>query len=423
MSVEPAVRRPRILFVNRYYRPDQSATSQLLTDLAEAMAARGHDVHVLCSRQLYGEAASKLPPRELLGGVQVHRLAATRFGRGRLAGRALDYASFYAAGALRLLRLLRAGDVAVVKTDPPLLSLVAAPIARLRGAAFLTWQQDVFPEAATELGANPLPPVIDRLLRGLRDASMRAARVNVLISESMRAHFVARGLPRAKLTVIDNWADAAITPKPPAASALRARLGLQDHFVVGYSGNLGRAHEYATLLGAAAALAPDRSFAFLMIGGGAKMRPLQEAVRARGLGNFRFLPYQPRGELGDSLAAADVHLAILMPALEGLILPSKLYGILAAGRPVVFIGDRGGGVAGIVRGAHCGHVVDIGDAAGLAAVLRRMRGDASGLAAMGAAARAAYTARYSADVAVSKWLDALDVKPARRGADARTPAP
>ena len=129
----------RVVFVNRYYDPDQSATSQMLTDLAKGLAANGFDVHVVSSRQLYDDPGTRLAPDETLFGVRVHRVATTRFGRNRLLGRAVDYASFYVTCAIMFLKLLRRGDVLVAKTDPPLLSILAAPIAKTKRAALINW--------------------------------------------------------------------------------------------------------------------------------------------------------------------------------------------------------------------------------------------------------------------------------------------
>ncbi len=284
---------PRIVFVNRYYDPDQSATSQMLTDLARGLAASGYEAHVVCSRQLYDDAAMRLMSNEVRFGVRVHRVATTHFGRASLPGRAMDYASFYVTCAFMLLRLLRPGDVLVAKTDPPLLSILAAPIARLRRTMLINWQQDVFPEVASHLGANPLPRWLDRRLRRLRDASLNAAGMNVVIGGRMREYFAARGIPQDKLCVIENWADGEmIKPKATQASALRANLGLADRFIVCYSGNLGRAHEFGTLLAAAQLLQRDSRIVFLFIGGGTQMERLKQAVAERGLDRFRFLPYQ-----------------------------------------------------------------------------------------------------------------------------------
>jgi colanic acid biosynthesis glycosyl transferase WcaI len=397
------------VFLNRYFHPDESATSQMLTDLAQALAMRGFEVHVLCSRQLYDDAHARLPARERVRGVEVHRVATTRFGRFRLPGRALDYASFYLSAAVCLLKILRRGDVIIAMTDPPLLSMLAAPIAAVKRATLINWQQDVFPEVASHLGVNPLPAAADRFLRRLRDASLRSAITNVLVGERMREYFALRGIPMAKLLVIENWSDAnAIQPKPAAASALRNALCLGDRFVVGYSGNLGRAHEIDTLLDAAQALKEEPAFLFLMQGGGAKMAALKHAVNDRKLENFQFLDYQPRAALEDSLAAADVHLVSLLPALEGLIVPSKLYGILAAGRPVIFIGDADGDVGRVILDAQCGRTVAVGDSRGLVETLRQLQARPELRAEMGVRARALLCEKYTAQRACERWVTLLE---------------
>lgn len=398
----------RIVFVNRYYDPDQSATSQMLTDLARGLAAQGHDVHVVCSRLLYDDPAARMAISELLQGVRVHRVATTRFGRHHLPGRAVDYASFYLASAVKLLHLLRRGDVLVAKTDPPLLSILAAPIAIGKRVMLINWQQDVFPEVASQLGANPLPRPLDALLRRVRDVSLRAATSNVVIGGRMREYLSSRQIPQGKLRVIENWADdRAIQPKPQSTSVLRARLGLLDRFVVCYSGNLGRAHEFETMLGAAEVLRVDPKFAFLIIGGGAKVEALKQGVAHLGLDNFWFLPPQPRDTIEDSLAAADVHLVSLLPSLEGLIVPSKLYGILAAGRPLIFIGDPDGEVARVVRSAQCGSQVGVADIDGLANLLRQLAAAPEACAVMGAQARRALCEEFSLKRATERWLRLL----------------
>ncbi|HEY0802058.1 MAG TPA: glycosyltransferase family 4 protein, partial [Steroidobacteraceae bacterium] len=340
----------KIVFVNRYFYPDQSATSQLLTDLAPALAQSGFTVHVICSRQRYDNPAARLSTQESIGEVTVHRIWTTRFGRDRLWGRAVDYATFYCSSAFAMLRLLHQGDAVIAKTDPPLISIVAMVAAKFKGAHLINWLQDIFPEVASLLGANPLPRPLDALLRRCRDQSLRSARVNVVLGECMRDRLLRLGVPANRIQIIENWAECGVdAPKAAALSALRAQVALTDKFVVGYSGNLGRAHEFQTLLRAAEILKGDGEIVFLMIGGGAGMVKLLEATIERGLSNFLFLPYQPRETLADSLAASDVHWVSLLPELEGLIVPSKFYGILAAARPTVFIGDTDGELARAIR--------------------------------------------------------------------------
>jgi colanic acid biosynthesis glycosyl transferase WcaI len=223
------IRQSRVVFVNRYFYPDLSATSQMLSDLAWRLIQQGIEVHVVCSDRLYDHPGNKLPAEETIRGVHVHRAWTSHFGRKRLQGRALDYASFYLMGSAKLFRLLRRGDTVVAKTDPPLISIVAAVIAKLRGARLVNWLQDVFPEVASHLGANPLPPWLDNRLKKLRDYSLSAALTNVVLGTRMREHLEARNIPLERIRIIENWADGdAVTPKPIESCELRAQLGINS---------------------------------------------------------------------------------------------------------------------------------------------------------------------------------------------------
>jgi glycosyltransferase involved in cell wall biosynthesis len=413
----------RVVFVNRYFHPDLSATSQLLTDLASGLAKSGAEVHVICSRQRYDDAGVRLASHESFGAVSVHRVWTTRFGRRHLVGRALDYATFYLSSAIAMLQLLTRGDTVVAKTDPPLLSLVAMVAAKLKGAQLINWLQDVFPEVASRLGANPLPPLLDVWLRRCRNFSLRSARMNVVLGERMRDHLRRAGVPADQVAIIENWAE--LQPDPPklsSNSSLRASLGLDDRFVVAYSGNLGRAHEYRTVLGAAEMLQGHPTILFLMVGGGVGMSQLQRDVCSRGLQqSFRFLDYQPREKLSDCLAAADVHWVSLRPSLEGLVVPSKYYGILAAGRPVIFIGDSDGELARDIRGGACGATVEMHDSARLAQLLTSWQADPALLLRLGASGYRHYCERFSAKRAFDQWLDIL--KSGSRAGVVSAPAP
>jgi hypothetical protein len=258
----------RVLFVNRYFHPDHSATSQMLSDLAFHLAERGRNVAVVTSRQRYDDARAKLPARETIAGLQVQRVWSARFGRGFLPGRAIDYATFYISAFFALLRNTSRDSTIVALTDPPLISVVAALAAMLRGARLINWTQDLFPEVAEALGMRAL-----RVLRRARDWSLRRAQTNVALGNSMAAR-----LPNP--IVIHNWADAALHPVDIP----------HDRFVVGYSGNLGRAHDAQTMLAAIRKLRDDKSIEFVITGGGAQL----EAIRAERLPNVRFAGYAPR---------------------------------------------------------------------------------------------------------------------------------
>jgi glycosyltransferase involved in cell wall biosynthesis len=404
-----AVRVPRVVFVNRYFFPDQSATSRMLSDLAFRLAEHGVSVAVVTSRQLYENPRAALPAHEVVGGVSIHRVSTATRGRSRLLGRALDYVSFHVAAGIELLKRLARGDVVVAKTDPPLISIVVSRVAWLRGAVLVNWLQDLFPEVATVLTPDLIPKWVQRRLVAARDRSLRRAAMNVVLGGSMRRRLLAAGIDAARIRIVPNWADAAsIVPQPAEASVTRQRLGLAGRFVIGYSGNLGRAHEFDTLVGAARLLRADSRFAFLITGSGAKADALRDSVRVEGLDNFLFQPFQPAEHLSDSLAAADVHFVSLLPALEGLIVPSKIYGILAAGRPTLFAGDTAGDLARLVMEEGCGIAVAVGDSARLAAELTALHESPARLQSMGARARELALSRYTSEHAVADWLGFLE---------------
>ena len=391
----------KVVFVNRFYAPDHSATSQMLTDLAVGLAARGMDIHVVTSRLRYDDPSALLAPSERLDGVTVHRVRTSTFGRGGLPGRAVDYMTFYLSAGTRLVSLVRRGDIVVAMTDPPLISVAAGWAARLRGAHLVNWLQDVFPEVAAELGFSVARGFPGRTLAWLRDGSLRKARANVVLGQRMRDRVSAMNVEASSIITIPNWADgAAVRPVPRDANPLRCEWGLCDRFVVGYSGNMGRAHEFLTLVEAAAVL-PD--VVFLFIGGGAQKAQVEAIAAEKGLENLLFKPYQPRERLAESLSVADVHVVTLRPELEGLVVPSKFYCIAAAGRPTIFIGDPDGEIASDVRAAGCGRCVRQGDAQQLIAALRELREDHALLEQTGKDARRAFEERYDKPMAIDAW--------------------
>lgn len=357
--------------MNRYFYPDHSATSQIATDLAAHLASRGWEVRAITSRQRYDDPRARLSARETVNGVYIERVWSTRFGRAGLMGRAIDYLTFYL-GAFFAMRRWR-DSVIVAMTDPPLLSIVAS----LASKRVVNWVQDLFPEVAEALGIR-VP-----LVRRFRDWSLRRARANVVLGGLMAAR-----VPRA--VVIHNWADADLRP-----------MDREGPFAVGYSGNLGRAHDFATVLGAMKRLPEVR---FVFTGGGAQLATVKRDAGR----NVEFRDYVARQELSTSLSSVDAHLVTLKPALEGLIVPSKFYGILAVGRPVLYIGARDGELARLIDTYHCGIVVDEGDVEGLVRAIDTLARDRAGAVAMGARGRELYLARFAPRHAFAAWERVLE---------------
>jgi glycosyltransferase involved in cell wall biosynthesis len=392
----------RLLLLNRYFWPDISATSQLASDLAFELAGRGVEVTAICSRQLYVDAAAHLPANEMHRGVQIVRIAATRFGRFRLAGRALDYASYYAAATWVLWRRARRGNVVIAMTDPPLLGVAAATICRLRGAVLVQWLQDAFPEVALRVGVLP-DGILAHLLQRLRNRSLRRSQAVVVVGERVATR-LAPHCARPPV-LIPNWA---LEEDGESHSPLRSEWGLDRHFVVGYSGNMGRAHRLRGLIDAAALLRDLPGVRFVLIGGGAQRTALEQHASATGVTNVEFRPYQPREKLRDTLCVPDLHVVSLDESLEGLILPSKFVGAIALSRPVLWIGDPNGEIGTLIRSSGCGVTVPSGEPVVLAALLRELALDhAAGggrLATMAAAARSLWQARFRRQAALQAWM-------------------
>jgi glycosyltransferase involved in cell wall biosynthesis len=409
----------KIVFINRYFHPDQSATSQMLSSVAFSLAAQGHDVRVITSRLLYDDAQEPLAQSETVKGVQVHRVRTTSFGRRGLRGRAVDYLTFWVSAGGALWRLTERGDVVVAKTDPPLLSVLAWPLARWRGAHAVNWLQDIYPETAEALGMGQgrIGRALFGVLRGLRDRSLRAAAMNVALGERMAAFLKSRGVAGERIRVIANFADdAVIRPAPASAdSSMRREWGLNGAFVVGYSGNLGRAHEYETLLDAMTridarqrrASQEARRIAFLFVGGGALYDRLKSEVAERRLAIAQFRPFQPADKLSGSLAVPDLHLVSLRPELEGFIVPSKFYGITAAERPTLYLGDEDGEIARLIARHRCGVTVPLGDGARLAQAIEELAAAPARCSDMGTRAQRAFETEFRKEIAIERWSELL----------------
>jgi glycosyltransferase involved in cell wall biosynthesis len=395
----------RVIFLNRFFYPDHSATSQIVSDLAFHLAASGMDVHVITSGQLYDSPRASLAKEEVVNGVHIHRMQTTRYGRSSLLGRAIDYASYYGLMWHRARSLAGPGDILVAKTDPPLTSIVAMRVALQRKARLVNWLQDIYPEIAGELGVPFMRGMSGRALCRLRDHSLQRAAANVVVGQRMAERLRSLRVASERVYVIPNWSDdEVLCPVRPEENPLQREWGLEQKFVVGYSGNLGRAHEIDTVLSAAALLREHPRIVFLFIGGGNQFDRLGRLANERGLGQlFRFIAYQPQELLKLSLSVPDVHLIVLRPELEGLIVPSKFYGIAAVGKPLISITAHDGEIAQLVRKHQCGLVVEPGNGRALAEALISLCKDPVRVTEMGKRARSMLDGQFARRHAFVRW--------------------
>lgn len=387
----------RIIFLNRFYWPDEPATAQLLTDLASQLALRGRQVIVIASHP----GRPDVPSTETHRGVQIVRVNGTRWAASRgLAGKAVDFATFYVAALWRLLATARRGDAVVSLTDPPLVGIGAWIVARLRGARVYHWVQDIYPELAIELAGQGWLAAF----APLRDRAWRKSDGCVTLGTDMASVLAGARVNSANIRLAPNWAPAGLTPQGPrAGDALRAEWGLAEKFVVAYSGNLGRVHDLDPVLAVAEALHDAPHIAFVFIGGGAQRKPLEAAAASRGLTNVLFRPPAPRARLAESLAVGDVHLVTLRPRCERYVFPSKLYGIAAVGRPVIFVGPHGCELAQLVLREDIGHAFDRSATVAMARTLRLLAADPAACARLGAAAARFAVAGGGAAGAADFW--------------------
>jgi glycosyltransferase involved in cell wall biosynthesis len=399
--VEKPERRIRVLVINQYYWPGIEATAHLLSELCEELA-REYDVTVVtgCLRE-----TAKRPERFTRNGVEVVRVPSTVFERAHLLPRAVNYLTF-------LLGSLRAGfaserpDVVLCMTDPPLVANVALPVARRCGVPLVVVSQDVFPEIAVALKRLEQPLVIGALRLAIGFALHRADSV-VAIGDTMRSRLEAKGVHPDRIAVIPNWIDTAAVGPEERDNEWAAENGLVGRFVVMHSGNVGFAQDLDTLLRAATLLRDLEDLSIVVIGSGARREPLHALASRIETDSVRFLPYQPPNVVSSSLSSADIHFVGLAAGLAGFVVPSRIYGIMAAGRPVLVSADAESETARLVAEIGCGIVVPPGRPDLTARVIREVHDGAHDLEEMGRRGREYVLHDASRETAVQRYRDLI----------------
>lgn len=375
--------RPRILVLNQYYWPGVEATAHLLTELCEALA-EDYEVEVVTG-MLHGHEGE--PRRLERNGVSIVRVASTSYERTRLGRRAVNYFS-YLGFALQEAMSCARPDLVLCMTDPPIIGDLGVLVGRRRGAPVLVISQDVFPEIATELHRLTNPAVVS-VLRTLVGAYLGRADRIVAIGETMRRRLVEKGAPPGRLRVIPNWVDTReLTPQPRDNEWARQHE-LADRFVVMHSGNVGHAQDLDSLVRSATFLRDRDELRIVIAGFGARHAEMVGLARRLEVEEtVRFLPYQKRSRLPLSLSSADVHVVGLAKGLSGYVVPSRLYGVLAVGRPVIVAAEDESETARLVREVGCGIVLPPGRPDLLARAIREAADGAFALDEMGALGRA-----------------------------------
>jgi glycosyltransferase involved in cell wall biosynthesis len=375
----------RVLFLNRSFWPDREATGQFLTELCDDLS-RDHEVTIVAGPSYHvpstHSAGIRLWSRESRGKVSIVRTWGTRFSKSNLAGRLVNLGTYYVLAAIAAFWLPRP-DVIVAETDPPLLGALAAVLKRRWGCKLIYNVRDLYPDIAEATGGVRNPLLLG-LLRRANDFAYKRADLIVTLGHDMARRIVAKGVPADKVAVVPDWVDCERI-RPLANNPMRRNFG--GKFVVMYSGNLGLSQQLEAVLEAAGRLRDDERIIFALIGEGARKKWLEQRALAMGLPNVIFMPYQPLENLAESLSAADLHLIPLAPGTAGCLVPSKIYGILAAGRPFIAMMEENAEVAQIARKDAVGFVVRPGDVEGLVRAIREAADAPDRLKQMGARAR------------------------------------
>ncbi|HEU4766581.1 MAG TPA: glycosyltransferase family 4 protein [Pyrinomonadaceae bacterium] len=328
----------RILLLNQCFYPDVVSTAQHLTDLATALAARGHDVTVVTSDRGYDDPTKRFPRREQWQGITIIRISSLSLGKKSRWRRAASFASFMATCALRLLTLKRF-DVVVALTSPPLISFLATLFVKLKGGRFCFWVMDLNPDEAIAAGWLDENSSLARLLQRMLRYSLRNAEKTMVLDRFMKERVLAKGTDAERIAIVPPWShDDAVQYSSTGREAFRGEHGLSDKFVVMYSGNHSPCHPLDTLLAAAVELGPRADVAFCFVGGGSEHAKVREFALRHELSNVKCLPYQPLNELSNSLSAADLHVVVMGELFVGIVHPCKVYNILSIGTPVLYIG-------------------------------------------------------------------------------------
>ena len=344
----------RILLLSQFFGPDSAASGQLLGDVARAAAEAGHEVRVICGRSDYAGAeagfAEKIqderstPAWPSRGGqsdalVEVARAGTSAFSHTK-AKKLLSFSTFFVGAAWKAQRRPRP-DIVLTLPVPPGLAWVGWLLKKTYGCRHIVWVMDVYPDIAVALDMHVLG-----WFRWFLDYPLRKADAVIALGDCMKERLLRHGISKERIHTVENWADGRNTYPLPF-------LG-QPPLRVLYSGNLGLAHDLATVQAAMERLANDPNFHFDFAGGGPQRRELREFCQRKGIENVSFRAYAPYARLGASLAEGHIGLVTQKPATLGAVVPSKTYGLMAAGRAVLYIGPGAATPARLIRRFDCG---------------------------------------------------------------------
>ena len=401
-----------ILLLNEYYPPDTSATAKMGVQVAETLAKK-HQVTVVAGRPSYDPDEYypyKLLQRRERNGVTVECVGSTAYPRHIMKRRVANYLSYLALAVPRAIAIQP--DVVLAMTDPPIAGLAGALVATLTGRPFVYNIRDMYPDMAVGGDIVRQGAFVRFWERLHRWALRKAARV-IVLGDDMRDRIIAKGIAPERVVIVR---DGATFPKslPSVTDPIVQEIRSGFPFVALHAGNLGFYGAWDTLLKAAEILRTrepgdgrNENSGLVFIGDGANKARLEAEASSAGAANVKFLPFRPFEQVQHVMMAGDVHIVTIKRGLEGVVVPSKLYGILAAGRPVLVVAAADSDAARIITENQCGLVADPDDAQAVAKAIDELRSDPARLAQMGQRAKAA-AAKYARVDELNRFSDIME---------------
>ncbi|BBD57355.1 glycosyltransferase [Nostoc sp. HK-01] len=398
----------KLSVITQFFPPDYAATGQLIEELVKQLGQQGVNVEVFTSQPGYAFQSQTAPAVEWVERIRIQRSRTAQLWSGRIRGKAVNGVLYTLRALLYLFRAWRRNNILLVTTAPPFLPVIGYLAYLLFRLPYVCILYDLYPDIAIALGVVSKNSWIVRLWNEINKQVWLKSQGIVVLSPAMKQKILAHCPEVAdKIAVIHSWANPeAIVPIPKKENWFAHEYNLVNKFTVLYSGNMGRCHDIETMLEAAKQL-QDEPIQFVCIGGGAKREELIKEVNRLGLENFTFLPYQDKQILPYSLTACDLSLVSVDSITEGLVVPSKLYSALAAGRPIAVICSQSSYLREMVAEANCGSTFENGDSQGLAQFIRFLSRDLQVGERMGKAGRQYLRSHFTPKVISQQYLRVL----------------
>ncbi|MEO1131821.1 MAG: glycosyltransferase family 4 protein [Cyanobacteria bacterium J06639_1] len=401
----------RLSAVTQFYPPDYAATGQLIEELVAHLSKMGAEVDVWTGQPAYAFKQGRAPNVDRVSPtVTVRRSRVSQLWPRRIRGRAVNGLLFCVRTGLRMLKAINRGDALLVTTEPPYLPVMAYFAHLCFKTPYTCLIYDLYPDVAVALSVVSESHPLTRVWRWLNRQVWQNAQSIIVLSSTMKQR-VLDSCPEAadKVSVIHSWSNPRkIFPRPKAQNWFAKKHGFDRKFTVLYSGNMGRCHDMDTIM-EAARLLKGQPIQFAFIGKGAKHQDCQNRAAEWGLDNCLFLPFQDKQTLPYSLTACDLSLVSVSPGMEGLVAPSKLYGILAAGRPVAAICEPHSYLRSLIAEAGCGATFDNFDSQRLAAFIRHLAANPGVVNRMGQSGRDYLLANFTPEVIAKQYADVLGI--------------